>query len=86
VGRGSLIGMSATVLSRAVIGSQCLIAAGAVVPPDMMVPDGMMVMGVPGKIVRPVKPEELQYMRWLATHYVEVARRYASDEVRAILD
>src|SRR3954470_8233942 len=35
VGRGSLIGMAATLLSRTVVGKECLIAAGAVVVPDM---------------------------------------------------
>ena len=45
VGRGSLIGMSATVLGRSRIGSECLIAAGAVVPPGLEVPDRMVVMG-----------------------------------------
>src|SRR5262249_1920018 len=33
VGRGSLIGMGATLLSRTVIGKECLIAAGALVSP-----------------------------------------------------
>jgi carbonic anhydrase/acetyltransferase-like protein (isoleucine patch superfamily) len=80
VGDGSLIGMGATVLSRTVIGKECLIAAGAVVPPDLVVPDGMVVMGVPGKIVRAVKPEELEYMRWLRMHYVELAEKYVRGE------
>ena len=42
----------------------------------MQVPDRVVVMGVPGKIVRPVKEEELKYMRWLTTHYVEMAQKY----------
>lgn len=80
VGRGSLIGMGSVVLSRTRIGSECLIAAGAVVPPDLQVPDRMVVMGVPGKIVRPVKPEELEYMRWLVMHYIELAQKYVNGE------
>ena len=76
VGHGSLIGMGATVLGRSKIGRGCLIAAGAVVPPGLEVPDGMTVMGVPGKIVRPVKPDELQYMEWLRDHYVQLAQKY----------
>jgi carbonic anhydrase/acetyltransferase-like protein (isoleucine patch superfamily) len=44
----------------------------------------MVVMGVPGKIVRPVKPEELEYMRWLTTHYVDLARKYVSGRLNAI--
>jgi len=78
VGAGSLIGMHATLLSRTRIGRGCLIAAGAVVPPDLVVPDGMAVMGVPGKIVRPVKQDELKYMRWLNPHYVELAEKYSA--------
>jgi carbonic anhydrase/acetyltransferase-like protein (isoleucine patch superfamily) len=82
VGRGSLVGMGATLLSRTKIGSECLIAAGAVVPPGLEVPDRMAVMGVPGKIVRPVKGEELKYMRWLTEHYVELAQKYVSEGFR----
>src|SRR5207249_539716 len=81
VGRGTLIGMGATLLSRTNIGSECLIAAGAVVPPDLVVPDRMAVMGVPGKIIRPVKEKELEYMRWLIEHYVELAEKYMTGEM-----
>jgi carbonic anhydrase/acetyltransferase-like protein (isoleucine patch superfamily) len=80
VGRASLIGMGATLLSQTSVGSECLIAAGALVSPGMVVPDRMVVMGVPGKIVRPVKDEELKYMRWLTTHYVELAEKYLAGE------
>lgn len=83
VGDGSLIGMGATVLGQSEIGRECLIAAGAVVPPGLVVPDRMVVMGVPGKIVRPVKPGELEYMRWLRRHYVELAERYVRGEFDA---
>jgi carbonic anhydrase/acetyltransferase-like protein (isoleucine patch superfamily) len=82
VGKGSLIGMGATLLSRTKIGNECLIAAGAVVPPGLEVPDRMAVMGVPGKIVRPVKEEELKYMHWLTEHYVELAQKYVNDGFR----
>lgn len=79
VGAGSLIGMRATVLGRVKIGRECLIAAGAVVSPGLVVPDRMVVMGVPGKIVRPVRDEELKYMKWLTAHYVDLAKKYAAD-------
>jgi carbonic anhydrase/acetyltransferase-like protein (isoleucine patch superfamily) len=82
VGEGSLIGMGATVLGRSKIGKGCLIAAGAVVSPGLEVPDGHVVMGVPGKIARPIRPEEVKYMKWLTTHYVELAERYADGEFR----
>jgi carbonic anhydrase/acetyltransferase-like protein (isoleucine patch superfamily) len=81
VGQGTLVGMGAVLLGRTQIGKECLIAAGAVVPPGLIVPNRMVVMGVPGKIVRPVKDEELHYMRWLTEHYVALARRYVNGEV-----
>jgi carbonic anhydrase/acetyltransferase-like protein (isoleucine patch superfamily) len=82
VGAGSLIGMGATLLSRTRIGRECLVAAGATVPPRLVVPDRMCVMGVPGKIVREVKPKELEYMQWLARHYVELAQKHVRGEIR----
>jgi len=75
VGRGSLIGIGAILLGRSRIGSECLIGAGAVVPPGMVVPDRSVVMGVPARIVRPVSEKDLEYMRWLPPHYVELAEK-----------
>jgi carbonic anhydrase/acetyltransferase-like protein (isoleucine patch superfamily) len=83
VGRGTLIGMGSVLLGRTRIGRECLIAAGAVVPPGLVVPDRMLVMGVPGKIARPVSDKDLEYMRWLAGHYVELAERYTRGEIRS---
>jgi carbonic anhydrase/acetyltransferase-like protein (isoleucine patch superfamily) len=84
VGDGTLIGMGSTLLSRTKVGRECLIAAGAVAPPDLVVPDRMVVMGVPGKIVRPVKEEELKYMRWLTEHYAELAQKYVEGQFRSV--
>jgi carbonic anhydrase/acetyltransferase-like protein (isoleucine patch superfamily) len=84
VGQGSLIGMGAKVLGRTRIGRECLVAAGAVVPPGLEVPDRMLVIGVPAKIARPVKEEELKYMRWLSAHYVELAAKYVAGEIDAV--
>ncbi len=80
VGEGSLIGMGATLLGQTRVGKHCLIAAGAVLRPGMVVPDGMVAMGLPAKIVRPVNDEDLQYMRWLSSHYVEMANRHVAGE------
>jgi carbonic anhydrase/acetyltransferase-like protein (isoleucine patch superfamily) len=34
------------------------------------------VMGVPGKVVRAVKPEELERTQAICAHYLEMAQRY----------
>jgi carbonic anhydrase/acetyltransferase-like protein (isoleucine patch superfamily) len=77
VGRGSLIGMGAILLSGSVIGEECLIAAGAVVSPNASIPDRSVVMGVPGKIVRQVSDKDLAYMRMISGAYLDLAAKHA---------
>ena len=74
VGRGALIGMGATLLGDSIVGEEAMVAAGAVLSPGTVVPDRMVAMGVPAKIVRPIKEEELKWNRWNIEHYVELAR------------
>jgi carbonic anhydrase/acetyltransferase-like protein (isoleucine patch superfamily) len=83
VGRGSLIGIGAVLLGHTVVGEECLIAAGAVVPPGMTIPDRMLVMGVPGRIIRPVNEKEIEYMRWLSRRYVELVQKYLAGDFGA---
>lgn len=81
VGRGTLIGMGAIVLSESTIGEECLIAAGAVVSPRMTVPDRSVVMGVPGRIVRQVNQKDLDYFKMIVKRYVELAEKYWTEEI-----
>ena len=75
IGDGSMVGMGATILNGAKIGKGCLIAAGALVTEGTEVPDGMLVMGVPGKIVKPVPQNQQEYMVSNAALYAEEARK-----------
>ena len=59
VGDDCLIGMGSVVLDNAVVEPFSIIGAGAVVPPGMRVPRGSLVMGVPGRVVRPVRDAEI---------------------------
>jgi gamma-carbonic anhydrase len=80
VGSRTLIGTRATVLDDCEIGEDCIVAAGAVVPPKTVVPDGSVVMGVPGRVVRPIRPDERDYLRYVVERYLELARRHAAGE------
>ncbi|HTV95758.1 MAG TPA: gamma carbonic anhydrase family protein [Steroidobacteraceae bacterium] len=71
IGDSTLIGNGARILDRARIGRHCVIAAGALVPPDKVIPDGSVVMGMPGKIVRPVQDADLAMIADIARHYRE---------------
>ena len=77
VGRETLIGIGARVLSGCDIGEECLIAAGALVTEGRRIPPRSVVMGIPGKIVREITAEELERTRSICAHYLEMAQRYA---------
>ncbi|MDO4293603.1 MAG: gamma carbonic anhydrase family protein [Eubacteriales bacterium] len=79
VGDNSLIGMGAILLNGAVIGKDCIIGAGALVTQNTVIPDGMLVLGSPGKVVRRVRPEEMENNRENARHYVEEGREYKNE-------
>ena len=77
VGDRCLIGMHATILNGAVIGDGCLIAAGALVPENMQVPAGSLVIGIPGKVVRPVSEAQADAIKANEEEYLELARVHA---------
>jgi carbonic anhydrase/acetyltransferase-like protein (isoleucine patch superfamily) len=76
IGRDSLIGMRATLLSGCEIGEECLIAAGTLITEGRRIPPRSVVMGMPGKVVRAITDEELERTRTICAHYLEMAQRY----------
>jgi len=74
VGDRVLVGMGAVLLDGVQIGDDSVVGAGAVVPEGMHVPPGSLVMGVPGRIVRPVTPELRERITGTWEHYVAQAR------------
>jgi len=77
VGDNVLIGMGAIVLNGAKIGNDCLIGAGALVPEGREIAPGSLVLGVPGKVARPLTAAEIAANRASAAHYVANWKRYA---------
>ncbi len=67
-----LIGMGATVLNRAVIGTGSLVAAGAVILEDTVIPPRSLVAGVPAKVRRELSDEEVARVRQNALNYLEI--------------
>lgn len=80
VGDGCMIGMNATVLNGAVIGPGCLIAAGALIPERAQIPAGSLVMGVPGRVVRPVSPEQAAFIAANEQEYRTLAKLHAAGQ------
>jgi carbonic anhydrase/acetyltransferase-like protein (isoleucine patch superfamily) len=77
IGKDSLIGMGAILLSGSDIGEGCIIAAATVITEGRRIPPRSLVMGVPGKVIRPVSDEEVDRTRTTCGHYLEMAQRHA---------
>ncbi|MDJ1135617.1 gamma carbonic anhydrase family protein [Streptomyces iconiensis] len=71
-----LIGMGATVLNGASIGTGSLIAAQTLVPQGMRVPPGSLVAGVPGRVKRELTDEERAGVQLNAAVYVDLAKQH----------
>lgn len=76
IGDNVLIGMGAILLDNCKIGSNSLIAAGTVVKENFVVPEGVLVAGVPGKIIRTLTEKEIEDIKQSALNYVEYAKEY----------
>ena len=71
-----LIGMNATVLDKAVVQSDVIIAAGTLVPPNKTLESGYLYMGSPAKAIRKLSDEEIQSIRQYSANYVKYLRAY----------
>ena len=71
--------MGATILNGAHIGDECIVAAGTLVPEGMEVPARSLVMGLPGKVRRPITEEERQGLRAYAQNYFEYKETYLAE-------
>jgi carbonic anhydrase/acetyltransferase-like protein (isoleucine patch superfamily) len=76
-----LVGMGAILLNGVHVGTGSVIGAGAVLPEGTRVPAGSLVLGVPGRIVRPVDDELAARIRSTCAHYVALARRHRRGDV-----
>jgi carbonic anhydrase/acetyltransferase-like protein (isoleucine patch superfamily) len=73
IGEGTLIGIQAVILNKAVIGKYCLVAAGAIVTEGKVFPDRTLILGAPAKAVRQLSDEQVATLRVNAEIYI--ARR-----------
>ncbi|ACR29525.1 gamma carbonic anhydrase family protein [Burkholderia glumae] len=83
IGEGSLIGIQAVVLNRAVIGRNCLVGAGAVVTEGKTFPDNSLILGAPAKVVRALTEEDIARMRANTQNYAQ-RRAYFKEQLARI--
>lgn len=70
-----LIGMGAIVLNGAHLQKGCLVGAGTLIPEHKTIEAGSLVVGVPGKVIRKLSPQDIEQQRQNAFHYVCEAKK-----------
>lgn len=73
---GCTIGMGAVVMDGAVIGKNSIVAAGALVTGGKKFPPQSLILGNPAKLVRELRPEEVEGTMNMAFKYVKVKDQF----------
>lgn len=76
VGKHTLIGMGAVIISGAKIGRYCMIGAGAVVTPKTVIPDYSLAVGNPAKVVRTLTQEEIDHVANAGRFYYDLSLKH----------
>jgi gamma-carbonic anhydrase len=77
-----LIGMQATVLDDAVIGTGSVVGAGALVTAKTVIPPRSLVLGTPARVVKTLTADDEAFHRALAGKYVRLKENYLRDALR----
>jgi phenylacetic acid degradation protein len=70
-----LVGMNAVVMDESIVGENSVVAAMAFVKTGMQIPNNSLVAGVPARIIRSLKPEEIEWKRDGTRCYHELVER-----------
>jgi carbonic anhydrase/acetyltransferase-like protein (isoleucine patch superfamily) len=70
IGSGSLIGIGAVIMNRAVIGEHCLVAARSLVTEGKTFPSHTLIKGSPARVARELTLQELNKLESSAAEYV----------------
>jgi phenylacetic acid degradation protein len=73
--RGALIGIGAIIMDEAVVEEEAIVGAASFVPAGFVVPPRTLVIGVPARIVRELKPEEIAWKATGTREYQQLAAR-----------
>lgn len=73
--RNVMVGMNAVIMDRVEVGANSIIAASSFIKADMQIPPAVLVAGVPGRVVRELRAEEIEGKTRGTQTYQELARR-----------
>lgn len=77
-----LIGMGSILLDGCKIGDHSLIAAGSLIREGFVVPPNSLVAGVPARVIRELKSDEIKRLEESAQHYVDYSSNYRNAHLK----
>jgi carbonic anhydrase/acetyltransferase-like protein (isoleucine patch superfamily) len=66
-------------MNHAVVGRQSIVGANTLIPKGKAYPERVLILGSPGRVVRALRPEEIEWIQGIAAGYVERARRFRQE-------
>lgn len=75
-----IIGIGSILLNGSKVGEYSIVGAGSVVPPNAEIPPYSVAMGVPAKVVRKIREEEIKMIEDNAYEYVLHVKRFLNNE------
>jgi len=76
LGNNILVGMGAVIMDGVEIEDYVLVGAGALITPNKRIPSGVLVAGVPAKVIRDLREEEIRLIQESAENYVRYKNEY----------
>ena len=76
IGDDALVGIGSIVLNGAEVGAGAMVGAGSLVTPGTKIPPGMLALGSPARVKRPLTDEEKRHMREGVARYVRLGREH----------
>lgn len=78
VGNSCLIGMGSVVLDDAIVEDHVIVGAGSVIAPGKRLESRGLYVGSPARRARDLRPEEIEFLSYSASHYVKLKDDYLS--------
>lgn len=71
-----LIGMGSIIMDNVSIGTHTIIGAGSLVPPGKVIPSGVLCVGSPAKVIRPLTADEIKGLKESALEYISISKQF----------
>ncbi len=81
IGNNVMVGMNSTIMTNSEIGENSIVGANTFVPYDKKFPPRSLILGVPAKLVRELKEEELETIRMATRIYEGLVKNYSQKRI-----